>query len=115
HGIQPLFRQARRHRLECVVSHALLAVTIGTRRRSTDTPHARDATTKTDHQHPNPLRVSPASPIVTPVSTQPQPPRLLPRLLHPRSLSQPAHVGATSTPHAIAVPMRTVAMAAGSG
>src|SRR5712691_6854302 len=33
----------------------------------------------------------------------------------PRRSSQPVDVGATSTPHAIAVPMRTVAMAAGSG
>src|SRR5437867_4207434 len=49
HGIQPRFPPAGADCLGVVVSHALLVVAIGARRRATDTTHASDATTKPLH------------------------------------------------------------------
>ena len=49
HDSQPRFLPARADRSGVGVSHALLVVAIGARRRSTDTTHARDATTQTLH------------------------------------------------------------------
>src|SRR5262245_10803902 len=50
HDIQPRFLPARASRPSVGVSHALLHVAIGARRHSTDTTHARDATTQTLHR-----------------------------------------------------------------
>ncbi len=49
HDSQPRFLPARADRSGVGVSHARLVVAIGARRRSTDTTHARDATTQTLH------------------------------------------------------------------
>src|SRR5215813_362970 len=49
HDSQPRFLPARADRSGVGVSHALLVVAIGARRRSTETTHARDATTHTLH------------------------------------------------------------------
>jgi Isochorismatase family len=45
HASQPRFLPARTDRPGVGISHALLVVAIGARRRSTDTTHAHDATT----------------------------------------------------------------------
>src|SRR3989442_6678508 len=49
HESQPRFLPARADRPGVGISHALLVVAIGARRRSTDTTHARDATPQTLH------------------------------------------------------------------
>src|SRR5207302_7803054 len=49
HDSQPRFLPARADRSGVGVSHAFLVVALGARRRSTDTTHARDATTQTLH------------------------------------------------------------------
>src|SRR6266851_1044637 len=49
HDSQPRFLPARADRPGVGISHALLVVAIGARRSSTDTTHARDATTQTLH------------------------------------------------------------------
>src|SRR5215813_7137027 len=49
HDSQPRCLPARADRCGVGVSHALLVVAIGARRRSTATTHARDATTQTLH------------------------------------------------------------------
>ena len=49
HDSQPCCLPARADRSGVGVSHARLVLAIGPRRRSTDTTHARDATTQTVH------------------------------------------------------------------
>src|SRR6266852_7924409 len=63
HGIQPRCLPAGADCPGVVVSHALLAVAIGARSRSTDTIHASDATTQTLHSTPTLYGSRPQAPL----------------------------------------------------
>src|SRR5438093_7713056 len=63
HGIQPRFPPAGADCLGVVVSHALLVVAIGARRRATDTTHASDATPQTLHGAQTLPRSHPSTPL----------------------------------------------------
>src|SRR5262249_50419412 len=63
YGIQPRFLPARADRPTVGVSHALLGVAIGARRRSTDTTHARAAAPQTLHGAQTLCRAHPHAPL----------------------------------------------------
>src|SRR5262249_61698783 len=63
YGIQPRFLPARADRPTVGVSHALLGVAIGARRRSTDTTHASAAAPQTLHGAQTLCRAHPHAPL----------------------------------------------------